>query len=187
MRKRGASHSPVRKSKRIKGKRQSSDGEQSQEEDDAMQVDTPMAGEGMEMGGEPLDMEGYEYKVIEGRDEKLFGTIWRKKEGKHSKVESGLVGTIWVIVADMRRKAMLELHQRWFHEGIPSRKDYVFWRSKYAGGGNVEKDDILKTWAMSKPEYPEEMIGRMDGVRDRMYGPVEEQFDGPEGLAIERL
>ncbi|KAJ3713433.1 hypothetical protein C8R42DRAFT_727320 [Lentinula raphanica] len=27
----------------------------------------------------------------------------------------------------------------------------------------------------------------MDGVRDRMYGPVKEQFDGPEGLAIERL
>ncbi|KAJ3752368.1 hypothetical protein EV360DRAFT_88819 [Lentinula raphanica] len=72
-----------------------------------------------------------------------------------------------------------------FHEGIPSRKDYVFWRSKYAGGGNVEKEDILKTWAM--PEHPEEMIGRMDEVRDRMYGPVEEQFDGPEGLAIERL
>ncbi|KAJ3767109.1 hypothetical protein FB446DRAFT_708075 [Lentinula raphanica] len=67
------------------------------------------------------------------------------------------------------------------------RKNYVFWRSKYAGGGNVEKEDILKTWAMSKPEYPKEMIGRMDGVRDRMYGPVKEQFDGPEGLAIERL
>ncbi|KAJ3713432.1 hypothetical protein C8R42DRAFT_647061 [Lentinula raphanica] len=61
-------------------------------------------------------MEEYEYQIIEGRNKKLFKTIWKKKEEKHSKVESGLVGTIWVIVADMRRKAMLELHQRCANE-----------------------------------------------------------------------
>ncbi|KAJ3768718.1 hypothetical protein FB446DRAFT_774785 [Lentinula raphanica] len=156
-------------------------------------------GEGKEI---EVDMTAHFYLKLEGRNEEIFGKVYKSGKKTHVLIEDKNPGTIYIIVLDWGREAMLRRHQifanqretlgsrkdilaKGFLIGCPSENVYVTWRDKFGTG--EEKDDLVKTWAMAQWEHPMDLLNRMSEGRDKMYGPKDEEHNGPGGIAIERM
>ncbi|KAJ3792223.1 hypothetical protein GGU11DRAFT_750335 [Lentinula aff. detonsa] len=145
-----------------------------------------------------VDMTGYRRVLLPGRDEEVFGQVWATD--RHVLVKDKNPGTIYVVVLDWSRESMLRLHKasanehetlgteqeilkKGFFIAMPEKNDFIVWRSKYGSG--EEKDDYIKSWSMK--DHSEEHLSVMDNIQSDLYGPVEDEYEGPGGIAIETL
>ncbi|KAJ3991597.1 hypothetical protein F5050DRAFT_1866001 [Lentinula boryana] len=142
-----------------------------------------------------VDMTGYRRIILPGRNEEIFGQVWATD--RHVLVKDKNPGTIYIIVMDWSRESMLRLHKASANEdetlgtkqeiskkgfliAIPEKNDFIVWRSKYGSG--EQKDDIVKSWSMSKKDHSEDHLSVMDNVQSDLYGPVEDEYEGAGGI-----
>lgn len=66
-----------------------------------------------------VNMDGFEYMLLPGRDEDIFGKVYTCK--KHSLVKSKAVGTVFVVVMDWSKESMTRLHNACANQDKPLR------------------------------------------------------------------
>ncbi|KAJ3886376.1 hypothetical protein GG344DRAFT_81764 [Lentinula edodes] len=147
-----------------------------------------------------VNMDGFEYMLLPGRDEDIFGKVYTCK--KHSLVKSKAVGTVFVVVMDWSKESMTRLHNacanqdkplrnrgeinaKGFFIALPEWNDFVVWRNKWGTG--EEKDDFVKSWSNSIKDYDSQEQSGMRGLRGELYGPKEQHRQGRGGVQIERM
>lgn len=81
-----------------------------------------------------VNMDGFEYMLLPGRDEDIFGKVYTCK--KHSLVKSKAVGTVFVVVMDWSKESMTRLHNACANQDKPLRnrgeinaKGELYWLS----------------------------------------------------------
>ncbi|KAH7875772.1 uncharacterized protein C8R40DRAFT_1169900 [Lentinula edodes] len=141
-----------------------------------------------------VNMDGFEYMLLPGRDEDIFGKVYTCK--KHALVKSKAVGTVFVVVMDWSKESMTRLHNacanqdkplrnrgeinaKGFFIALPEWNDFVVWRTKWGAG--EEKDDFVKSWSNSIKDYDSQEQSGMRGLRGELYGPKEQHRQGHGG------